>query len=344
MPLTTMWFAQDGIVLPDFILKICIDADMLEISIECPQGGELHGQGVQPTRSKWIGSISSSSSASPPDLLECWWGTPQARRDQHLHIWAGSSNFSQIICEKPEATKAACARWQHPLPVQGLVRSSQPCRGTVLRRSRGGMSWEEEQPLKRCRSSWQSLRGQWARVQQLRDGWALACRAIKGTILSWQHCLLQLPQEIIIICFIGLLHGCVVRALCRGKLPCIKSSLKTWGLSGLHLVCTAQSVGTPSRSSISGLWMHLQGGVCPVPGARKPLWQLQHSARGLVRDFPHTRERRVDCVGFTVVWSWWSSIKIREHREGLRPMDCSSLPSSRDNLEPIKGIKFEESL
>lgn len=56
----------------------------------------------------------------------------------------------------------------------------------------------------------------------------------------------------------------------------------------------------------------------------------------------HQGAPRVDCVGFTAVWSSWSSIKIREHREGLRPMDCSSLPSSRDNLEPIKGIKSEE--
>lgn len=105
-----------------------------------------------------------------------------------------------------------------------------------------------------------------------------------------------------------------------------------------------QPVGTLSRSSISGLWAHLQGGICLASGARKPLWQLQRSARGLVREFPHTREQRVDRVGFTVVGSWWSSIKIREHREGLRPMDCSSLPSSRDNLEPSKGIKSEESL
>lgn len=66
-------------------------------------------------------------------------------------------------------------------------------------------------------------------------------------------------------------------------------------------------------------------------------------SKGSGEGFPsHQGAPRVDCVGFTAAWSWWSSIKIREHREGLRPMDCSSLPSSRDNLEPIKGIKSEE--
>lgn len=48
---------------------------------------------------------------------------------------------------------------------------------------------------------------------------------------------------------------------------------------------------------------------------------------------------RVDYTVFMAVLSWWSSIKIREHREGLRPMDCSSLPSSRDNFNPSKCIK-----
>lgn len=146
-PLTMVWLAQqDGVVLPDFILKVCIDTDALGISITSPQRGEWHGQGLQPTRSKWIGGTPSSSSASPPDFLGCWWGALQASRDQHLHSWAGSGNFSQVTWEKPEATKAARAGWQHPLPAQGLVRSSQPCRARSWGREEEGWAERKSSP------------------------------------------------------------------------------------------------------------------------------------------------------------------------------------------------------
>lgn len=56
--------------------------------------------------------------------------------------------------------------------------------------------------------------------------------------------------------------------------------------------------------------------------------------------FIHTRERLGwGMLVFTAVVSWRSSVKQWEYREGLRPMDCSSLPRSRDNFNPIKHIK-----
>jgi len=63
-------------------------------------------------------------------------------------------------------------------------------------------------------------------------------------------------------------------------------------------------------------------------------------SEGSGEGFPsHQGALRVDYVGFTAAYSWRSGIKIWERREGLRPTDCSSLPSSRDKFDPIKCIK-----
>lgn len=70
-------------------------------------------------------------------------------------------------------------------------------------------------------------------------------------------------------------------------------------------------------------------------------WQEASVAAVTLREGPASQRGalRAHCAGFTAVLSWWSAIKIREHREGLRPMDCSSPPSSRDNFNPSKRVK-----
>lgn len=105
----------------------------------------------------------------------------------------------------------------------------------------------------------------------------------------------------------------------------------------------AQPVGTLSKSIISQLCPALDtsaGRVLPSSWCQEASVAAVMLSEGSGEGFPsHQGALRVDYVGFTAVLSWWSSIKIREHREGLRPMDCSSLPSSRDNFDPIKCIK-----
>lgn len=70
-------------------------------------------------------------------------------------------------------------------------------------------------------------------------------------------------------------------------------------------------------------------------------WQEASVAAVTLSEGPaaHQGAPRVDYTVFMAVLRWCSTIKIREHREGLRPMDCSSLPSSRDNFNPSKCIK-----
>lgn len=107
--------------------------------------------------------------------------------------------------------------------------------------------------------------------------------------------------------------------------------------------CTPQPVGTLSKSIDSQLCPALDtsaGRVLPSSWCQEASVAAVTLSEGSGEGRPsHQGALRVDYVGFTAVLSWWSSIKIREHREGLRPMDCSSLPSSRDNFDPVKCIK-----
>lgn len=124
-----------------------------------------------------------------------------------------------------------------------------------------------------------------------------------------------------------------------------ESGFRTWRLSRRKTlwICFLPPIEghqTKASSHSSALhWIHLPGGFCLPPGAKKPLWQLWCSVRDLERGFPsHQGALGVGYVVFMAVRSWWSCIKIWQRREGLRPMDCSSLPSSKGNFHPIKWI------
>lgn len=57
---------QDKITLPDFILKIHIDVNMLGISIGCQEGGGTGWAEDPDEKRQKFGGIPSSSSVSPP--------------------------------------------------------------------------------------------------------------------------------------------------------------------------------------------------------------------------------------------------------------------------------------
>lgn len=123
-----------------------------------------------------------------------------------------------------------------------------------------------------------------------------------------------------------------------------ESGFRTWRLSCRKTlwICFFPDGGTPSKSIISRLCLTLDA------SARRVLpssWCQEASAAAVVLSEgsgggvpSHQGALSVDYVVFMAVSSWWSCIKMRQRREGWRPMDCSSLPSSRVNFHPVKWI------
>lgn len=108
-------------------------------------------------------------------------------------------------------------------------------------------------------------------------------------------------------------------------------------------LCNPQPGGTLSKEHHPTLLPTLGTSAGRVPpsswcqeGSLAAVTLSEVSSKGFI----HTRERLGWVVlVFTAAVNWWSSVKQWEYREGLRPMDCSSMPRSRDNLNTIKHIK-----